>query len=80
MSLKRSYNGIPAGEMKQFLEETYLQYNNPSFIECDPVSIPHSFQSSKDRETASFFAAALAWAERSYHPEQPGNGSKCPSG
>jgi hypothetical protein len=35
MSLKRSYNGITAGEVKQFLEEKYLQYNNPSFIASD---------------------------------------------
>ena len=42
MSLERSYNGIPAAEIKEFLEEKYLQYNNPSFIECDPISIPHS--------------------------------------
>jgi hypothetical protein len=49
MALKRSYNGIPAREMKQFLEEKYLQYNNPSFIESDPVSIPHAFSDLHDR-------------------------------
>ena len=44
MSLKKSYNGIPAGEVKLFLEGKYLQYNNPSFIiTTDPVSIPLIF-------------------------------------
>jgi len=64
MKLKKKYNGIPAGELKQFLEEKYLQYNNPSFIECDPISIPHKFVSDKDREVAGFLTAAIAWGRR----------------
>ncbi len=64
MSLKKSYNGIPAGELKQFLDEKYLQYNNPSFIECDPISIPHRFISNTDREVAGFLTAAIAWGRR----------------
>jgi len=64
MSLKRSYNGVTAGEMKQFLEEKYLQYNNPSFITCDPISIPHSFSGLHDREISGFFASAIAWGRR----------------
>lgn len=64
MSLKRSYNGIPAAELKQFLEENYLQFNNPSFIESDPISIPHRFSGRRDREIAGFLAAAIAWGRR----------------
>jgi uncharacterized protein (TIGR02757 family) len=64
MSLKRSFNGIPAGEIKVFLEEKYLQYNNPSFIACDPVSIPHSFTDRRDREISGFLTAAIAWGRR----------------
>jgi uncharacterized protein (TIGR02757 family) len=64
MSLKKSYNGIPAGELKQFLEEKYLQFNNPSFIECDPISIPHRFTSKRDMEIAGFLAATIAWGRR----------------
>jgi uncharacterized protein (TIGR02757 family) len=64
MKLKKSYNGIPAGELKQFLDEKYLQYNNPSFIECDPISIPHRFISGHDREVAGFLTAAIAWGRR----------------
>jgi uncharacterized protein (TIGR02757 family) len=64
MSPKRSYNGIPAGEIKLFLEEKYLQYNNPSFIVCDPISIPHSFTDFHDREISGFLTAAIAWGRR----------------
>jgi len=64
MSHKESYNGIPAGEMKLFLEEKYLQYNNPSFIVCDPISIPHSFTDRRDREISGFMTAAIAWGRR----------------
>jgi uncharacterized protein (TIGR02757 family) len=64
MSLKRSYNGIPASDLKQFLEEKYLQFNNPSFIECDPISIPHMFTGKKDIEIAGFLAATIAWGRR----------------
>jgi uncharacterized protein (TIGR02757 family) len=64
MSFKKSYNGIPAGELKQFLDEKYLQYNNPSFIENDPVSIPHRFVSKTDREVAGFLTAAISWGRR----------------
>jgi uncharacterized protein (TIGR02757 family) len=64
MSLKKSYNGIPADEIKSFLEEKYLQYNTPSFISSDPVSIPHSFTSLQDREISGFLTAAIAWGRR----------------
>jgi uncharacterized protein (TIGR02757 family) len=64
MSLKLSYNGIPATEIKAFLEEKYLQFNSPSFIECDPISIPHSFNDSKNREISGFLIAAIAWGRR----------------
>ena len=64
MSLKQSYNGIPATEIKAFLEEKYLQYNNPSFIVSDPVSIPHSFTDRRDREISGFLTAAIAWGRR----------------
>jgi uncharacterized protein (TIGR02757 family) len=64
MSLKKSYNGIPVADLKQFLEEKYLQFNNPSFIECDPISIPHRFKSRQDREITGFLTATIAWGRR----------------
>jgi uncharacterized protein (TIGR02757 family) len=64
MSLKQSYNGIPAIEIKAFLEEKFLQYNNPSFIDSDPISIPHGFLEDRDREISGFLTAAIAWGRR----------------
>ena len=64
MKLKKSYNGIPAGELKQFLDEKCIQYNNPSFIESDPISIPHRFTSDRDREIAGFLTSVIAWGRR----------------
>ncbi len=64
MSPEQSYNGIPAAEIKMFLEEKYLQYNNPSFIESDPISIPHGFGELRDREVAGFLTAVIAWGRR----------------
>jgi uncharacterized protein (TIGR02757 family) len=64
MSPKESYNGIPSSEIKAFLEEKFLQYNTPSFIECDPISIPHCFHELHDREISGFLTAAIAWGRR----------------
>lgn len=64
MSFKRSYNGIPEAELKQFLEDKYLQYNRPAFIDWDPISIPHGFTELHDREIAGFLAATIAWGRR----------------
>jgi uncharacterized protein (TIGR02757 family) len=64
MKPERLFNGISAVEIKKLLEEKYLQYNNPSFIVSDPVSIPHMFTSRPDREIAAFLAATIAWGRR----------------
>lgn len=64
MSPEKSYNGIPASEMKLFLEEKYIQYNNPSFIPSDPISIPHIFTEGHDREISGFLVASIAWGRR----------------
>jgi len=64
MRPEQFFNGIPAEEMRQFLEEKYLQYNTPAFIINDPVSIPHMFTSPPDREISGFLAATIAWGRR----------------
>jgi uncharacterized protein (TIGR02757 family) len=51
-------------ELKEFLDEKVLLYNGPSFIELDPVSIPHLFTEKEDIEIAGFFAATIAWGQR----------------
>jgi len=64
MKPDKSFNGISAVEIKKLLEEKYLQYNNPSFIASDPVSIPHRFTGRPEREIAGFLAATIAWGRR----------------
>ena len=64
MSSKRSYNGIPFREMKEFLDEKADLYNRPSFIENDPVSIPHRYSRKEDIEISGFLTATIAWGNR----------------
>ena len=64
MNSERTYNGLSFTELKEFLEEKYLKFNNPSFIDNDPVSIPHNFSSKADREIAGFLSATIAWGRR----------------
>jgi uncharacterized protein (TIGR02757 family) len=51
-------------EIKDFLDMKVNQYNNSTFIEDDPVSIPHAFSRKEDIEIAGFFAATFAWGNR----------------
>ncbi len=51
-------------ETKELLEELYLRYDNPDFIEADPISIPHSFSSQLDREVSGLLSATIAWGNR----------------
>ncbi|MBO7199112.1 MAG: TIGR02757 family protein [Alistipes sp.] len=51
-------------EMRDLLERLHDRYNNESFIEADPISVPHSFTNTVDREIAGFLAATIAWGNR----------------
>lgn len=51
-------------ELKSFLDDKVQRYNNPSFIENDPIAVPHSFSKKEDIEIAGFFAATIAWGNR----------------
>lgn len=51
-------------ELKEFLDEKSDQFNQPRFIENDPISIPHRFSKKQDIEIAGLFAALLAWGQR----------------
>lgn len=50
--------------LKAFLDAKVAQYNQPSFIKNDPVSIPHLFTQKQDIEIMGFWAAILAWGQR----------------
>jgi uncharacterized protein (TIGR02757 family) len=51
-------------ELKEFLDERVERYNQPAFIEYDPISIPHQFSTKQDIEIAGFLAATIAWGSR----------------
>ncbi|MBD2701823.1 TIGR02757 family protein [Spirosoma sp. BT702] len=50
--------------IRDFLDAKADQYNRPSFIERDPISIPHRFSRKQDIEIMGFWAAVLAWGQR----------------
>jgi uncharacterized protein (TIGR02757 family) len=51
-------------ELKIFLNKKVDEYNQPFFIEKDPVCIPHSFSKKQDIEISGFFASIFAWGNR----------------
>ena len=51
-------------ELKSFLDEKVILYNNTNFIESDPVQIPHLFTQKEDIEIAGFLSATIAWGNR----------------
>ncbi len=51
-------------ELKEFLDAKVVQYNNPKFIESDPIQIPHQFSKKEDIEIAAFLIATIAWGKR----------------
>ncbi|MBW8362084.1 MAG: TIGR02757 family protein [Kaistella sp.] len=51
-------------DLKDFLDEKADLYNNRSFIENDPISIPHRFDLKQDIEIAGFLTATISWGNR----------------
>ena len=50
--------------LKEFLDEKVILYNNPKFIESDPIQIPHQFSKKEDIEIAAFLTATISWGNR----------------
>ncbi|MET0242602.1 MAG: TIGR02757 family protein [Flavitalea sp.] len=53
-----------AEKLKEFLDLKVAEYNQPSFIKDDPISVAHRFTKKQDIELAGFFAAIFAWGNR----------------
>ena len=58
------YSDMALDELRDLLESLHDRYNNTDFIEPDPISVPHSFTSTLDREIAGFMASTIAWGNR----------------
>lgn len=51
-------------ELKSFLDEKVMQYNNSKFIASDPIQVPHQFNKKEDIEISGFLTATIAWGNR----------------
>jgi len=52
-------------DIRSFLDEKVLVYNQLSFVQTDPIQIPALFSEKENIEIAGFLAATLAWGQRS---------------
>ncbi|MFY0591237.1 TIGR02757 family protein [Roseivirga sp.] len=57
-------NSTRSLDLRGFLNEKYALYNQPGFIENDPICIPHAYSLKQDIEITAFWAAILAWGQR----------------
>ncbi|WP_321997196.1 TIGR02757 family protein [Draconibacterium orientale] len=51
-------------DLKDFLDEKVEKYNQPEFIETDPIQVPQQFTEKENIEIAGFLAATIAWGNR----------------
>jgi uncharacterized protein (TIGR02757 family) len=51
-------------DLKKWLDDQVRRYNHISFIEKDPIAVPHLFSNKQDIEIAGLFAAVFAWGNR----------------
>lgn len=51
-------------EIIDYLNKKVTQYNQPDFIEFDPISIPHRYDLKEDVEISSFLTATISWGKR----------------
>jgi uncharacterized protein (TIGR02757 family) len=51
-------------QIVDLLNQKVEEYNQPEFIPNDPISIPHLFSKKQDIEIMGFWAATLAWGQR----------------
>jgi len=51
-------------ELKAFLDQKVILYNTESYIDSDPIQIPHRFTKKEDVEIAAFLTATITWGQR----------------
>lgn len=60
-----SQSNLPSFEdFKAYLDSLVTHYEQPSFIQDDPIAIPHGFDDPRDQEVIGLYAALLAWGQR----------------
>ena len=61
---QQQLNELNNTELKEFLDEKAALYENPDFIDSDPIQIPHSFTLKEDVEISAFLSSIIAWGKR----------------
>ena len=51
-------------DLQEHLDELSSKYNTSSFIEDDPISIPHAYTLKQDIEITGLWTAVLSWGQR----------------
>ena len=51
-------------EQRRYIEALVQHFEQPAFIDTDPISIPHGFDGPRDQEVVGLYAALLAWGQR----------------
>jgi len=51
-------------DLKAHFDAQVERFNSPSFIDKDPISIPHQFSLQQDIEIIGFWVAMLSWGQR----------------
>lgn len=51
-------------DLRSYLESLVHRFERASFIDTDPISLPHAFDDPGDQEVVALFAALLAWGRR----------------
>lgn len=51
-------------ELKAYLDSLVARFEQPSFIDEDPIAVPHAFDDPRDQEVIGLYAALLAWGQR----------------
>lgn len=64
LNTKTTFLNLSPSELKEFLDAKVEIYNNPDFIESDPIQIPHQFSKKEDVEVAGFLTSTIAWGNR----------------
>lgn len=50
--------------LKSYVDALVERFEQPAFIEDDPILVPHGFDDPRDREVIGLYAALLAWGRR----------------
>lgn len=55
---------VSDARLSVYLDEQVARFNQPNFIQDDPISIPHRFTRLQDIEIMALWTAVLAWGQR----------------